>query len=168
MLLFELINFEYLIFLFIILSINITILYFKRDISNYLKIIDHPDDARKIHREKTPLIGGICFYTFIIPTLLFNFFYDFLSVKQLIITFLLFSIFFITGLMDDVKPLKPKIRSIVIITSLFLILPFEENFIVKELNFVSTSRELNLEYVSIFFTVFVYLLYTMQSILQMV
>lgn len=154
MLILETINLEYLIFLFVILSINITILYFKIDISNYLKIIDHPDDVRKIHKEKTPLIGGVCFYISIIPTILFNYFYDFLSIKQLIITFLLFSIFFITGLIDDIKPLKPKIRSIVIIASLLLILPFEANFIVKELNFISTSRQLNLGYFSVLFTVF--------------
>ena len=72
MLILESINLEYLIFLFIILSINITILYFKIDISNYLKIIDHPDDVRKIHKEKTPLIGGVCFYISIIPTILFT------------------------------------------------------------------------------------------------
>ena len=153
MFLFEFIENKYFTLLFSVLFINIIILYFKKNISKYLKIIDYPDDPRKIHKKETPLIGGICFYTFLIPSLLF-YFEGNLFASQFSIIFILLSIFFFTGLIDDIKPLKPKIRTIIIIVSLLIFLPFEQNLLIKKLHFVSTSRELELGYFSIVFTTF--------------
>ena len=95
MFLFEFIEIKYFILLLLVLFINIIILYFKKNISNYFKIIDYPDDSRKIPK-KAPLIGGICFYTFLIPSLLFYFEGNFLA-RQFSIIFILLSIFFSLG-----------------------------------------------------------------------
>lgn len=150
---FEFIDKQYFILLLLILLANTIILYFKKDISSFLKIIDYPDDKRKIHKKETPLIGGLCFFVFLIPSLLYYFEGD-LFTRQFLIVLILSCIFFFTGLFDDIRPLKPKIRTFIIIGSLLAFIPFEQNFIIKELIFISTSRKIELGFFSIIFTTF--------------
>ena len=49
------------ILIFLIIIFNIFLLKFSTILSNYLKIYDVPDFSRKLHKSRTPLVGGIIF-----------------------------------------------------------------------------------------------------------
>ena len=49
-------------FIIFLLIINFMIIYNYEKISNIINIFDHPDQYRKSHLKKTPLIGGIIIY----------------------------------------------------------------------------------------------------------
>ena len=48
-------------FYFFIIFHNLVFLFFFREISKYINIFDLPDDKRKIHTNKTSLLGGLIF-----------------------------------------------------------------------------------------------------------
>ena len=152
--LYEYINNSSLILIFFLVSINFILLYFKNEIGSYLKIIDYPNDKRKIHQKATPLVGGICILLSILPTYYLSYHLNLFDLKQSIVIYILIIIFFSTGFADDYKPLKPKFRTMIILLSLFFILPFENSFTIKKLIFLSTGREIELGYYSIIFTIF--------------
>ncbi len=153
MTLLELFEPNYLILLTIIFSINLIILNLREKIANKLKINDVPNH-RKIHKNPTPLIGGICFFISTLILFFFNFYENKLDLNNFLVFLILFFIFFFTGLLDDIKPISPKIRTIIIIFSLLILLPLEKNFLISELRFFSTERIINLENFSLIFTLF--------------
>ena len=69
---FELIDFEFLILFSIICLINIMIVNYRFTIANYFKIIDVPNE-RKIHKDPTPLTGGISYFLTILILLIYFF-----------------------------------------------------------------------------------------------
>ena len=154
MLTFEFLNNQFLIFIFFIILINLLILLFKNEIGSFLKIIDYPNDKRKIHKKATPLIGGICILISVLPTFYFSYHLNLFDLKQTIIIYMLILIFFITGLVDDYKPLKPKLRTLIILSSLFFILLFEDTFVINKLIFLTTERKIELGFFSVIFTIF--------------
>lgn len=151
--LFKLLSLNYLVLILIIFLINLVILSYREKIANKLKINDIPNH-RKIHKIPTPLIGGICFFVTILILFLFNFYENKLEFSKFSSHLLLLSIFFFTGLLDDIKPISPKIRTYIIILSLLILIPLNENFLISELKFFSTARVINLENFSLIFTIF--------------
>lgn len=154
MLMFEIINKQFLIFIFFIIFINCIILFFKNEIGSFLKIVDYPNDKRKIHKKATPLVGGICILISILPTFFLSYNLNLFDLKQTIIIYVLILIFFFTGLVDDFKPLKPKLRTLIILLSLLFILPLEDAFVIKKLIFLTTERKIELGFFSLIFTIF--------------
>ena len=140
------------LFLFIIL-INFLVLNFRNKIATVLNINDIPN-RRKIHTKPTPLLGGICFFISILTLLLFNFIENQLNFNKFIIYFTIFSIFFLTGLFDDIKPLSPILRTLIIIFSISILLPLQSEFLISELRFISSSRIIDINKFSLIFTLF--------------
>ena len=145
---------NYILILLLFLSVkDIIIIYFREKISYNLGILDIPN-KRKIHLKPTPLIGGICIFTTLIILFIFQILESTLISKKLVIMNIFFLVFFLTGFADDKSHLSPKIRTIITISSILLLLSFEKSFLIYELNFFSTSRIINLDYISLLFTVF--------------
>ncbi len=140
------------LFIFIIL-INFLVLNFRNKIATILNINDIPN-SRKIHTTPTPLIGGICFFISILILLFFNFLENQLILNKFIIYLSIFSIFFFTGLFDDIKPLSPIIRTVIIILSISIFLPYQNDLLLSDLRFISTSRIIDLNKFSLIFTLF--------------
>ena len=114
--------------LFFILYKNINL------ITEKLNLIDYPDKKRKLHKRKTPLIGGLiiflCFVYLIVIDQLFSINSNFIFK----IIFILSPIFII-GLLDDIHNFSPTNKTISLSLLILLFLYFDKQFLLKELYF---------------------------------
>ena len=150
---FDFFNKEFLIIFFLLLLTNILVLTFRNKLANYLNIFDFPN-KRKIHKHPTPLVGGICLFITIISALFFNLFENNLSSSKFVVYFLFYIIFFIIGLLDDAKGLSPKTKTLIITASIIILISFESEFLVRELNFKYANKQIILGNFSFLFTIF--------------
>ncbi len=153
MMYFKLIDFEFLILFSIIFLINLMIVNYRFTIANYFKIIDVPNE-RKIHKDPTPLTGGISYFLTILILLIYIFFKNQLNIEKLISLISIYTIFFFIGFFDDIKSLSAKLRTFLVITSLILLIVFDKDFVIYNLNFKSFNSIYNLNYFSPLFTLF--------------
>ena len=143
----------------IIFSLIITflIIRYRNIISKKLKIIDFPNEKRKIHKKPTPLIGGlIIFLNFILIHLYL------ISIKSLtlldinILVFCLFS--FLVGFIDDIKKISSISKLLLIGFGYIIIGLFSDFFFIDLIYFETFSKTFSLEIMSIFFSVLCLLL----------
>ena len=145
-------SFYFSLFLFALFLLTL----FLPKIARSLKIIDKPDDARKIHSKPTPALGGLILYSSII----FHFIFDQILIfeykfSETFIIIFCSTIFFLIGFLDDQKGLGPIQKTTFIIFTLLIILPLNENFIIDVLNFkYFISYPVLLQNASLFFTIF--------------
>jgi UDP-GlcNAc:undecaprenyl-phosphate GlcNAc-1-phosphate transferase len=103
-------------------------------ITKKFNLIDYPDKNRKLHKTKTPIIGGLliflCFVYLIIVNQLFVINNNFVA-KIIIISFPIF----IIGLLDDICNLSPTKKMIFLSFLILLFLLFNKEFLLKELFF---------------------------------
>ena len=147
------------IYLFIIIC-NIFFLTFFKKISEFINVFDLPDNKRKIHKEKIPLLGGLIFLFNIICYLL----YEFLTNKEKIFTIFYFqetlSIFifffsiiliFLIGYIDDKIKLSARARLIFLsfIILINLLVNSELNISLIKLSFLN-SFSIENRYVHLF------------------
>ena len=130
----------------------------KNFITKKFNLIDHPYKNKKLHKTKTPLIGGllifVCVAYLIVIDQLFIINTNFIAK---IITILL--PVFIIGLLDDVYDLSPA-KKIIFLSSLILFfLYFNKDFLLKELYFDDFKKTYLLnDTLSFFITTFCLLL----------
>ena len=137
-------------FFFLNLILIFTLFYFSNKIAKIFNLYDRPN-KRKIHKNNVPIVGGIIIY-FII---LLNFFF----LKNLDTKILIFaSSFFIIGLLDDIFSISPNIRLMILCAVSLIFLIFFENLNIKFLH-VEKMGIINLENLSIFFTILCLLLF---------
>ena len=149
----EIIDKEFLIIFFTILFSNTIILKYRYKIAKYFNIIDIPNE-RKIHETPTPLIGGIIYFFSLLIILFYILFNDEIDIGKFISLISIYSIFFFVGFFDDIKTLSAKLRSILIISSLFFLIFFDRDFLINNLNFKSFNSVYNLNNFSFLFTLF--------------
>lgn len=134
------------------------LIFFRLKIANILKIIDKPDDYRKLHTIPTPSIGGLIIYLNFIPSIFF--FNDDLKTKYIFIWFFLATYFFILGLMDDRIEFKPLIKTFLVLTILLITLPLDEKLVFNNLIFSDIQYIITLKQSALFFTVLaIFLIY---------
>jgi len=138
----------------ILISIVCLIIFFKNKISTYLKIIDYPDNNLKIHQIPTPRLGGLILFFYTLPALLLNYQINSGGLKELIISLILFVVFFTVGLIDDQKLLSAKYKSLVLLIILLFTIPLTNVLIVNTINFKNLDFYINLQQAAIFFTIF--------------
>lgn len=124
-----------LLFINLISLLFFFILYKNIDlITEKLNLIDYPDKIRKLHKKKTPLIGGLiiflCFVYLIVIDQLFSINSNFIFK----IIFILSPIFII-GLLDDIHNFSPTNKTISLSLLILLFLYFDKQFLLKELYF---------------------------------
>ena len=120
---------------------------------NFIVVLDHPNDIRKIHTKPIPLLGGIILFL----NLLFFFTYKLfnqIDLKIFLVLYLLNFSFFLIGFIDDKKSISPIKKTLLIFSLLFIILPLEQNLIVKNLIFKDIEINILLNEGGIFFTIF--------------
>ena len=103
-------------FLAFFLSLIFTLLI--RRIALKFDIVDRPDGGRKLHRSPVPLLGGLAiWFSFWLVVGSVLFFYPLYGIeilsKKLIAAFSGSLILVVLGVMDDRRPLPPKIRLII-------------------------------------------------------
>ncbi len=126
----------------------------------YLPLIDYPSQ-RKLHKNPTPLIGGIIFIFLITIILIFDnlIFQSQTKYEILLVSFMAFLI----GLIDDIKDLSPYFKLLILSIILILFLNFNINYIVDDIYFEVLNRSVNFNKFSIPFTVLCVLLLTNAS-----
>ena len=135
------------------------ILYKKREIiTKKFNLIDYPDKIRKLHKVKTPLIGGSLILFSIIYLVIVDqlFMVNNNYISKIIIILLPV---FIMGLLDDIYNLSPIRKSIFLTFLLLLFLYFNKEFLLTKLYFDDFKKNyLFNDVTSIFITTFCLLL----------
>ena len=139
----------------IIFLIVLFIIKKRQLICSKLSLIDHPDNLRKIHKTKTPILGGVIFLITWIYILLINFF-----ITNQVLDFVVFAILFsIIGFMDDIFDIKPWIKLISSSILIVIIFYYNDIYLLKKLNFETKNIEINLSNFNFFFTTLCILLF---------
>jgi UDP-GlcNAc:undecaprenyl-phosphate GlcNAc-1-phosphate transferase len=148
------INYEFFLFNIIISLISIILIESLKKKESALIIFDKPDNNRKIHTKPIPLLGGPIILFYIYSILIFLFFYSDFKFKLILILCLLYFVFFILGFIDDKNGISPLKKTLIIFSLLFLILPLDQNLLIKNLVFKDIKINILLNQASIFFTIF--------------
>ena len=127
--------------------------YFQR-IAKIIKVYDHPISKRKIHKIKTPLIGGVLLLINIIfINILYFFFSDFYFADlnkifgglDKYIFFLFFSlIIFLIGFIDDKRNLNANLKFFLFIIIIALSIYFDHNLLLEKIVIKSCNTNFNL------------------------
>ncbi len=153
-------NFDFInTILFFIGSFIFTLCFIKRlNIANYFKLIDKPDQKRKLHKHNSALTGALSIFIFFIFLCIYNLIFNYED-NALIIIFICSSLIFIIGVYDDRNNLSPYLKLSLIAIIFLIFLNFNENFILKEIYFSSFNKKYTLSgYLDIFLTILCLLL----------
>ena len=145
------------IFLFLnifLILFSLIIIYYRLQIATKFKILDHPDNERKIHINPVPLLGGLIIYIFLISSLLYSVYISQISLKLSLILIILYSSFLLIGIYDDKYLLSPLKKTIIIIFLLLIFLPLDSNLIINYLTFKDINEIILLNQGGLFFTLF--------------
>jgi UDP-GlcNAc:undecaprenyl-phosphate GlcNAc-1-phosphate transferase len=149
-----------------IFSNTIIILNYKY-ISKKINIYDKPN-IRKIHKKKTPVIGGIIivlnFFLYSIFSFFFNeiefeilnFFIEKINYYLFLFTIL---IIFFFGIYDDKKNLNPNIKLFILSLIIFILIGLDNQILLNKLKFSFTEDILSLNKYSYLFTILCFLLF---------
>lgn len=154
-------------FYFFIIFHNLVFLFFFREISKYINIFDLPDDKRKIHTNKTPLLGGLIFliniFSYLTYETIFNKspileIFGFQKDLSVFIFILSLIVLFVIGYVDDKIKLSAKLRLtlLTIIIYINLLVNPELNISLIKLSFMSAFSIGDL---SFFWTLLCFLLF---------
>lgn len=155
------------LFLFII-TLNILIYIFNKNIAQVFNLYDNPDKFRKLHKTKVPLTGGIIILLnstiAIIFSLVNQLHYEKLIIfkNNLDLIILNFSvlIFFLVGFFDDKYNVSANKRFLFITLILFPIIYYSDDLIINQISFSFVNYSFTIPYIySIFWTVLCFLLF---------
>jgi len=97
----------YMFFTALIISVAVTPIVIK--MASKIGVLDVPKDSRRVHKVPVPLMGGLAIYfAFIITTALFM-----PSTKQILGLIAGATVITISGLMDDIKPMKARTKLLI-------------------------------------------------------
>ena len=152
-----------LIFLNFFLFINL------KKLANFVNIFDKPDGKLKLHKMKTPIIGGIILaFNFLIIFFYQIFFLkNFLSLNinnfhnlELFSLLILIYGFFFLGLYDDKYKLNPSKRLIFSILVILIVISLNKNLLIANLSLSFYESRIFFNHLSILFTIFCILILT--------
>ena len=120
------------IFILLFIVLNLVLFFFINKIKKFLKLYDYPDNNRKIHKSKIPLVGGIYFFiNLTVYIIIENFeFVDqtyFSNKREMISIYFGALIFFLMGIYDDKSTLKPNTKLILSILAIFISISLRTN-----------------------------------------
>ncbi len=152
------------IMLFLILiSLNIIIFFNIEKFEKFFNVYDLPDKKLKLHKKKTPILGGIIllinfFIYFYFQINLFDQFvstqYSNFSIREFISILILFLSLFLIGLYDDKYKLNPNKKLFFLSIVIFLSLLLNEDLIINFIYLSFIEKNIFFENFSIFFTIF--------------
>ncbi len=141
-----------------LIFLNILLCFNYQYIANKFKIFDHPNNKLKIHKKKTPLLGGIFFiFNLFILVLIDQSFYEIFSFEKkremISFIFLIISFFFI-GLYDDKYKISFGIRIVLGVLFTLVAVLINQNLKIDDLLFSFYEHPIFLKNFSLFFTLF--------------
>lgn len=118
----------YLIYFLVAVSASIVFTLIIKKIALKLRVVDVPEDKRKLHGGPVPLLGGIAIYISFWLVLLFLILHPVYGVEifqsKLIGVFLASTVLIIMGIVDDIKQLSPTIRLVITAAAVILAISF--------------------------------------------
>ncbi len=145
------------------LFINLLIYFYRNQIIKIYGIYDYPDKKRKVHKQKTSLLGGFIFiYNLTFFSIILIIFGDIL-IKELIFfeninNYFLFYFtsicFYILGLYDDKRNLNANLKLFIISILILLIIFSDLNIVIKNINFSFSDKTISLAQFDFLFTLF--------------
>ena len=147
---------------FILLLINLLIIYYNNSIANYLNLFDNPDNVRKYHKNKVPITGGIIIFFNLTCFLIFVLVNDYdVSIFdnnfEIYFFYFICSLFFFLGIIDDKFILNANLKFILILIFILSLLIFDKSFVIEEVRF--NYGKFNLDIFSIPWTIICFLLF---------
>ena len=130
----------------------------KNFITIKFNLIDHPDKNKKLHKTKTPLIGGLLIFVCVVYLITVD---QLFIINNNFVTKIITILFpiFIIGLLDDLYNLSPAKKIIFLSSLILLFLYFNKDFLLKELYFDDFKKIYSLnDTLSLFITTFCLLL----------
>ena len=161
----------FIIFLLIISLCNLIILYKAFPLAKFLKIIDFPNNKKKIHTKPTPLLGGLFFFINISLFFLFELYFQFnstvysefffnlrfISFKQLLTFLIVITLIYIVGFYDDMYDVSPLKKTLLFLVCIYLLLISNPNIPISTLQFFNFENKIYFNNFSIFLTLFCFL-----------
>ena len=157
------INFYLLIFTFI----NFLIILKFDQIEIFHLLLDKPNSSRKFHLKPIPIAGGLIviinlFIFFIITIFDKNIisnevFFD--DKNEFYFFFLISTLIFILGYLDDMFDINANLKFLLLSLLIFIILILDESLNIKSLSISFINEEINLSYISFFFSCFCFLVF---------
>jgi UDP-GlcNAc:undecaprenyl-phosphate/decaprenyl-phosphate GlcNAc-1-phosphate transferase len=148
-------------FILISVIINFTFCLFFDKISTLINIFDNPDDTRKFHKKNVAAIGGFLYFInlifFLSYLVIFDDFLDdyklkFLNgLKQYFSFFLISSLIFIVGVLDDKIDLS-ALKKLIIFIFLIIFSLIDQNIQINFLSFEFLNFKIFLNEMGIFFS----------------
>ena len=154
-----------LVILYLIINFFIFKKYLK--IGKFINIYDLPN-RRKIHKKKTPLIGGvILIINLLLLIILINFEYfkpilqnySFITFEDLKLYIIFALPLFLIGLYDDKFDLNPNLKLFLLGIIIFLFLYFDNSSLIIDLKFSFFEKTIHTGKYSYLFTILCYLLF---------
>jgi len=151
----------------ILVLVNLFFIFYFKNISQYINLFDKPDNVRKFHKKKIANLGGfLIFFNLLIFFIYYllnkNYFYSNnfnFSEKEFYFFFIFSFLFFVLGFLDDKFSISPNIKLFTFASIIFLLLIFNNDILVKQVNFSFLSFYLNISKISFVFTLISFLLF---------
>ena len=151
----------------LLLAFNLLLIFNFQKISKILNIYDRPDGKLKLHKTKTPIVGGVILIINFSIVLLYQFLFskEFLifdiheihNLEILSILILIYGFFFL-GLFDDKFHLNPSKKIIFSILIILITILLNKNLIINNFNLTFYDQRIFFEKTSIIFTIFCFLI----------
>jgi UDP-GlcNAc:undecaprenyl-phosphate GlcNAc-1-phosphate transferase len=150
--------------IFFTLIINLLIFLNYKKIAKLYKLYDTPDNLRKYHSHKIPLIGGLIFYLNILILVILNYFKfledDFFESNYERIFFIIsVSFVFVLGYVDDKYNISGNKKLLIMSILIYFLTLFDNSVIINVLNFSFYNKEIFLHKFSIPITILCFLLF---------
>ena len=158
----------FLIFLIFLIIFNILICYNANFLAKFFRIIDYPDNKKKIHYKPTPLIGGLIFFINIFLFFIFDilagshhvtgsqFLFDMriISIKQIVIFLITCFLIYAIGFYDDVYDIKPFRKILYFLLILYILILSNPNLLIRQLQFFNLENNIYFNNFSAYFALF--------------
>jgi len=150
---------------------NILMIFFFKKFVDQINIFDEPDQIRKIHSKKVPIIGGVVIFINILILLVVEFTFENFSISyfnlygldQFLLILFVLTFLFSIGLFDDAYNLNANYRILFLLLIISLLLFFNPQASSKHISFNSIGFEINLSRLYFLFFLFVYLSFILSS-----
>ena len=146
-----------------IIILNTLFIFLNKNFTKFLNLYDKPDKKRKLHNGNPSQIGGVYLFSNLLVLFVFNEINIFSKIQMSNFSSLFFFIsivfIFLIGFFDDKNDLNPNLKLVFLCLSIFIFILTNDNFLLKEIKFISFEKIINLNNYSYLITILCILLF---------
>ena len=164
-------NSYYFFYLILIVLLNIILYLNIEKLSKILNLYDYPDNDRKLHKNKTPLLGGVFIFISTQILVLFLFFnsevssenFYFYSFKSITTFFLVTYLIFFIGYLDDKYSISPDKKLVLLLFFSYVFVLSDNTMTIENIRSDFFNLDININKFSPIFTSLVIITFMMAS-----